>query len=111
MTRPRVFISCSIKDEKLKDRLLAHLSVGELKNALTGWHANGQPGGAGWLRQAEEAIREATIVIILVSPDYLTSEVVVRDELPAILRRREADRIAVMPVIAQPCLWHEVDWL
>jgi hypothetical protein len=82
---PSVFLSYSHKDEVWKDRLKAHLGVLE----LDAWDDRHIQGGAEWFKEIKEAMaRAASVAILLISADFLSSEFILREEIPTLLERR-----------------------
>ena len=111
MSSPRIFISYSHQDEAWKDRLVGHLRVLELEGELSVWDDRKIAAGDDWLPAIREALASADAAVLLVSADFLTSEFIRGEEVPALLRRRDEDGLRVIPLIVRPCLWDTVDWL
>ena len=72
MTKPTVFISYSHKDEKWKDRLVAHLGVLQEQGLLEVWEDRQIAAGDDWLPEIEKAINKAQIAILMVSANFLS---------------------------------------
>jgi hypothetical protein len=36
---------------------------------------------------------------------------ILNEEVPKLLRRRELEGLPVIPIIAKPCAWRQLDWL
>jgi len=112
MPRPKIFISYSHKDEREVAELVGHLSV--LQNAaglVEVWNDQRIGAGADWKKEIEQAMSEATVAILLISRNFLNSDFILNNEVPKLLKRREAEGLTVFPVLAKPCLWEEVPWL
>ncbi|MCI0471460.1 MAG: toll/interleukin-1 receptor domain-containing protein, partial [Candidatus Aminicenantes bacterium] len=106
-----IFISYSYQDEEWKDRLLSKIRVLG-KEGLVSIRENRQiEKGQDWSTEIEKALREADIVILLISADYLTSDFILNEEIPSILERSEKKGLKVLPVIVRPCPWRMVPWL
>ncbi|MCB1801675.1 MAG: patatin-like phospholipase family protein [Gammaproteobacteria bacterium] len=101
----RVFISYSHRDERRwLDETKTWLSASHLARedqvAESPYFTDGdiQPGER-WLERIEEAIAEADIAILLVSPAYLASSFIMNKELPMILKAQDQGlRILWIPV-------------
>ncbi len=106
-----VFISYSHKDEEWKDRLVTHLGVLERQGILDLWNDRRIALGDDWRPEIENAISRASIAILMVSANFLTSKFIVDEELPKFLERRANDGLRVIPLIVRPCAWKRVDWL
>ncbi|HUE89731.1 MAG TPA: toll/interleukin-1 receptor domain-containing protein [Vicinamibacterales bacterium] len=109
--RPAVFISYSHKDEHWKNRLVAHLRVLEREGALDLWDDRRLAAGDEWRPDIEQAIAHATVAILIVSKDFLTSQFIREEELTQILARRSQRQLRVIPLIAEPCAWQAVEAL
>lgn len=108
MKKPTVFLSYSHQDTKWKDRLLSHLRVLERQNKLDIWDTSDIETGSDWAQQIFKAVNTADVAILLVSPDFLASDFIVGRELPALLKRRAKEDLAVLPVIVRPAAWSQI---
>ncbi len=54
---------------------------------------------------------QAKVAILLISANFLNSEFILSQEVPALLKRREREGLTIFPVIAKPCAWRTIDWL
>ena len=111
MTSPSIFISYSHKDEAWKDRLVTHLSVLQQEGILDIWDDRRIGAGADWYQKIQEAITRASVAVLLVSADFLTSKFILSKEIPALLERRNKEGLRIYPVIIKPCAWKQVKWL
>ncbi|KAF5437017.1 TIR domain-containing protein [Candidatus Methanophagaceae archaeon] len=111
MTRPTVFTSYSHKDEAWKDRLVTHLGVLQQEGILDLWDDRRIGAGADWYQKIEEAIARASVAVLLVSADFLTSKFILSKEIPDLLERKDKEGLRIFPVIIKPCAWKHVKWL
>ena len=111
MTKPTIFISYSHKDETWKDRLVTQLGVLEMEGVLEVWDDRRIGAGEDWFPKIEQAIDAASVAILMVSADFLTSKFIRGEEVPLPLERREKDGLRVIPVVVKPCPWKRVEWL
>ena len=107
-----VFVSYSHKDEAEKEALLTHLRVlqGGEENVEM-WSDEEIGGGEAWEAAIEKAISRAKVAILLVTANFLSSDFILKKEVPALLKRRERDGVTVLPVIAKACAWKKIPWL
>jgi hypothetical protein len=108
MAKSDIFISYSHRDEQYKDELLRHLRVLEKQGVASFWDTSLIPAGADWANEIKNAIDEAEVAILLVSPDFLASEYVVEQELPALLERAKSRNTVVLPILVRPTQWTSV---
>lgn len=111
MTKPTVFISYSHKDEAMKDRLVTHLGVLQQEGLLDLWDDRRIGAGEDWYPEIEDAMKRASVTILLVSADFLTSKFILNEEVPRLLERQDKEGLRIFPVIIRPCAWNEVKWL
>ena len=106
-----VFISYSHKDEEWKDNLVTQLSVLELENLLHIWDDRKIQVGDNWNQKISNAMESASIAILLISADFLTSGFIRSEEVPKLLARQKQDGLRIVPLIVRPCAWKIVPWL
>ena len=111
MTSPTVFISYSHKDEAWKDRLVTHLSVLQQEGILDLWDDRSIGAGEDWHHKIKEAITRASVAVLLVSADFLTSNFILSEEVPRLLKLQDKEGMRIFPVILRPCAWKHVKWL
>lgn len=106
-----VFISYSHRDEDLKDRLVSQLGVLREQGYLDLWDDRKIGAGQDWYQEIQQAMDVASVAVLLVSANFLTSQFILREEVPRLLQRRWAGGLHVFPVIIKPCDWEAVGWL
>ena len=111
MTTPTVFISYSHKDEDWKDRVVTHLRVLQMQDMLDVWDDRRIEAGDEWHSEIENALNAASVAVLLVSANFLTSKFILGEEVPRLLERREKEGVRIFPVIVKPCAWTQVKWL
>lgn len=108
---PKVFISYSHKDEEWKDKLVSHLSVLEKEELLSIWTDRNIQGGDDWYSEIEKAIETAQVAILMISANFLTSDFILKEEIPRFLKKRMDGSMKILPLIIKPCAWQKVKWL
>lgn len=109
--RPTVFVSYSHKDKKHLDSVLPFLEGLELNERIELWHDRLIGVGEDWYRQLEGEMHDAKVAILLVTQNFLASRFCKFEEIPVLLQRQREGRLAVLPVLLEPCLWEEEPWL
>ena len=107
----KVFISYSRRDQKWKRQLLRQLGVLERQGFLEVWDDTRITPGDEWCLKIEHALETATVALLLISANSLTSEFILRKEIPVLLERRSNEGLRVIPIILEPCPWNTIDWL
>lgn len=110
-TKPTVFISYSHKDEDWKDRLMSHLAVLSDQGLLDLWEDRKIGAGDEWYEEIQKAMRVASVAVLLVSANSLTSKFILREEVSKLLKRCDKEGLIIFPVIVRSCPWKEVTWL
>ena len=107
----KVFISYSREDADWLKRVTGQLGVLEAEDRLEVWDDTRIPPGVDWLPEIEQAIAGCDVALLLISVAFLNSAFIRRTEVPALLQRRAADGLCVIPVLVGPCTWKKVGWL
>ncbi len=110
-TLPLVFVSYSHRDEEEKEMVVSHLNLLKRAKLIDLWVDDRIEGGADWQADIEAAIAKANIAILLISANFLNSDFILGEEIPAFLERRESEGLIVFPVIARACKWDIFEWL
>ena len=111
MTAPTVFISYSHRDEEWKDRLVTHLGVLQQEGLLGLWDDRRIEAGADWYPEIEQAMKAASVAVLLISANFLTSKFILSEEAPRLMERRDKEGMRIYPIIVKPCAWQQVKWL
>jgi hypothetical protein len=106
VTEPvNVFISYSHNDEALKDQLLQHLSTLMHERLINVWHDRDIDAGDYWITEIDNHIELARIILLLVSPSFVSSRYCYSVELERVLELQSAGRASVIPIILRPVDW------
>jgi TIR domain len=105
--QPRVFLSYSHTDRQWADRLLIHLRA--IADEVEVWSDSEIQPGVDWDTAIAQAISTADVAILLVSADYLASEFIAKQELPALLESSERGRTLVLAVMLSPVFLDPLD--
>jgi hypothetical protein len=100
-----VFFSYSHKDELLRDELEKHLSILKRQGVINTWHDRRIDAGAQFHEEISNNLKNANIILLLVSPDFLASDYCYDIELKKALEMNDAGDAVVVPVILRPCDW------
>src|SRR6266853_6779550 len=98
-----VFISYSHKDEEWKDRLMSHLGVLSEQGLLSFWEDRQIGAGEDWYEKIQGAMNAASVAILLISANSLTSKFILREEVSRLLQRRDKEGLRIVPVIVKSC--------
>jgi tetratricopeptide (TPR) repeat protein len=102
----QLFYSYSHKDERLRDQLAKHLAALTREKLISGWHDREITAGTKWKGQISDNLKAASIILLLVSSDFLASDYCQDVELKFAMKQDEDGKALVIPVILRPCDWH-----
>jgi CheY-like chemotaxis protein len=96
-----LFYSYAHEDEILRDELQGHLKILERRGLLAPWHDRKIVPGQEWAGQIDEYLRNAELVLLLVSKDFIESDYIMGTELKAAMARHAANVSVVVPVMVR----------
>lgn len=97
-----IFFSYAHQDEKYRDKLEQHLGFLKSTTQLTTWHDRKIMPGEGWDDKIDDQLNLADIILLLISPDFASSEYCWSVETKRALERKEQGDALVIPIIIRP---------
>src|SRR6266496_462728 len=107
--RTSAFISYSPKDQRYLQELHSHLAHYIRKENLNVWDDTRIPPGAKWREEIEKALQSAKVAVLLVSADFLASDFIVNNQLPALLTAAKEEGAIIFCVILRPCAFKDTE--
>lgn len=104
LAKSEIFISYSHKDVTFKDMLVPHLKVYARQSNSNFWDDT-MIGHGEWKKQIEAALKRSNIAILLISDNFLSSDFVINNELPTILKKAESEGTTIVAIVVRPCLF------
>ena len=101
----KVFISYSHKDESTLERLHTHLAVLRRDGRIDEWFDREILAGGEIDAEIAERLESSRLFLLLVSPDFLSSDYCVEREMERALERHRSGDARVVPIIVEPCDW------
>ncbi len=112
MSKKLVFVSYSHKDRALLDKevvpFLGQLKLGE---QIELWDDRLIGVGEDWYAQIADQLDKASVAILLVTQNFLSSGFCLHEEVPVLLQRARRGELHLLPLLAQPCNWKNERWL
>ena len=111
MQKQSIFISYSHKDEDDKNLFTTFLQGTNMPDSFEEWSDRDIEIGSEWEIQIFNAINNATVAIFLLSENFLSSDYIMKKEVPRVLERCKKKQMSFYPILIKPCPWTEHDWL
>lgn len=106
LPRPlKVFYSYAHEDEELRKQLERHLSPLRREGLIRDWHDRKLLAGSDLGTEIDAHLREAHIVLLLISSDFFASDYCYSIEMQYALAKHSTDELKVIPVILRECDW------
>ena len=102
-----IFISYAHEDEALCNELEKHLSLLQRQGIITAWYDRQIVPGANWSQAIDSHLNAASLILLLISPDFLASDYCYNIETPRALERHNRGEARVIPIILRPCDWRD----
>ena len=100
-----VFISYAQEDESLCEELEKHLKTLQRQNAIASWHNRKIVAGMELKNEIDQHLNRASIILLLLSPDFIASDYHWTVEVTRALERNASGKARVIPVLLR-----HVDW-
>src|SRR5450755_2137960 len=108
MSKPEpvsMFISYAHEDEPLRKELEKHLSLLQRQGLVSTWQDRRIMAGTDWAQEINEHLKSASIILLLISADFLASDYCYSIEMQCALDRDKASQARVIPIALRPCDW------
>ena len=98
---PKLFISYAREDKEYKDQLVVHLKGLTRRGVIESWHDGQLVAGQEWNDEIVRNLREARVVLLLISPYFIDSDYISEVELAQAGERYERGEVSVIPVLVR----------
>jgi hypothetical protein len=105
-----VFFSYAHADEPLRDELGKHLHLMERQGLIASWHDRDITAGQEWATAIDTHLDTASIILLLVSADFLASDYCTSVEMQRAMARHDNGEAVVIPIILRDVDWHSADF-
>ena len=103
----KIFFCYAHEDNTLREQLARHLSPLRRLRHITGWFDRDIEAGTDWQHEIETHLDTASIILLLVSADFIASDYCYTVEMKLALEKHKAGTAHVIPIILRPVAWEE----
>ncbi len=100
-----VFYSYAHKDEPLREALEKHLALLQHQGYIRQWHDRCIHAGTDWAQAIDVHLNTASLILLLISADFLASPYCYHIEMKRALERHRLGEARVIPIIIRPVDW------
>jgi tetratricopeptide (TPR) repeat protein len=102
-----IFCAYAKSDEAYRQQLENHLSILKQQGLITFWHNQQGNPGDNLADIIESRLSQASIILLLVSPDFFTSDFYTGPAMQLVWQRQQAREAQVIPIVLRSCLWQQ----
>ncbi len=92
-------------DEKLLNQLQKQLAPLKSKGLISDWYDREIVAGTEWEYEIDKHLNTASIILLLISSDFIASSYCYGREMKRALERHELGEARVIPIILRPVIW------
>jgi transposase-like protein len=105
ITLIEVFYSYAHEDQALRDELEKHLSILHRHGLISSWHDRKIVAGTDFAKEIDAHLETASLILLLVSSDFLASDYCYGIEMKHALERHKTNEAQVIPILLRPIAW------
>lgn len=102
----KAFVSYSHKDDKLKIKLVEHLSLLQQEKVISTWSDADISAGIDLDTHIVAELETSQIILLLISASFMSSAYCIDTELKRAIERHKRNEARVIPIILKHCDWH-----
>ena len=101
-----IFCSYAHEDEFLLKKFETHLSLLKRQGLVAMWHHREITPGTEWAQVIDAHLNSASVILLLISPDFFASDYCYGIEMTRALERHRYNEARVIPILLRPVDWH-----
>ena len=102
-----LFLSYAHEDEEWLKKLRTHLSLLRRQKIISDWYDRLLVPGTDWSRTIDQRLEQASLILLLVSADFLASDYCYEVEMQRALKLHETGQAKVIPIAVRPVDWKD----
>lgn len=103
--RIEVFYAYASEDRTWVQKLEKHLTLLQRQGLITTWHPRLITAGEDWQHIIDIHFQSASLILLLISPDFLASDYCYGKEMQQALERERARGVCIIPILLRPVDW------
>src|SRR5579859_3277551 len=103
-----VFCCYAKADELYLGQLEVHLSALKRQGLVSLWHDQQILPGTNWVKTIDAHLETASLILLLISADFIASDYCYSIEMTRALERHEENSARVIPIVVRPCDWQQL---
>jgi TIR domain/NACHT domain len=107
VTPVSIFYIYAREDELLREQLERHLRLLRRQGLISEWHDRQILPGAEWAKEIDAHLDSASIILLLISSDFLASDYCYGVEMQRALERHNRGEARVIPIFLRPVDWKQ----
>ena len=100
-----VFYAYAPEDETWVQELEKHLTSLKRQGIISTWHPRLIIAGSDWQHVIDVHLHKASLILLLISPDFLASDYCYGSEMRRALQREREKGVCVIPILLRPVEW------
>ena len=100
-----LFCSYAHADEVHLQQLETHLSILKRQGLIATWYDRQITAGTEWAQTTDAHLNSASVILLLISPDFFASDYCYGIEMKRALERHQAQEACVIPLLLRPMDW------
>ncbi|HEV7350952.1 TIR domain-containing protein [Telluribacter sp.] len=101
----KLFISYSSRNAEFIKRFVTHLEILRASGQIVPWYDRMIESGTRWDDTIRAEMKNADVVVFLLSPDFLATEYIMKTEIPLAIEQMKNERSKFFFIELQPCGW------
>jgi tetratricopeptide (TPR) repeat protein len=103
----KIFYCYAPEDRALLDQLDKQLSPLKRLREITSWSDCDIHAGKEWAQEIQTHLAEASIVLVLVSPDFIASDYCYDEQMQVAFKKHLAGKACIIPIVVRPVTWED----
>src|SRR5436305_4724548 len=102
-----IFYAYAPEDTSWALELEKHLTLLQRQKLITTWHPRLICAGEDWQQVVDAQIQRASVILLLISPDFLASDYCYSSEMRQALSQEQTKGVRVVPILLRPVNWKD----